>query len=125
MANTFSLPKMPPTPPLLRIEPFKGMNLSVTPTQVDDHQSPSMLNMNIDQRGSLNKRTGYTRVFPTSLGPGKINGMFEFRKKDGTTEFLFAHGTKLYKTDRIPNGTKYPELWNEDDLTATWESEVT
>lgn len=83
------------SPPLLRIEPFKGVNYSVTPTQIDVHQSPSMLNMISDSRGSLNKRTGYTRVFPTSLGAGKINGMFEFRKKDGTVKFLIAHGTKL------------------------------
>lgn len=114
----------PPPPPLLRVEPFKGINLSVTPTQIDNSQAADILNMNIDERGALNKRTGYTRIFATPLGLGKINGMFEFRKKDGTVEFLFAHGTKLYKTDRIPNGTKYPVLWNEDDLNATWESEV-
>jgi hypothetical protein len=64
-----------PEPPLLRIEPFKGMNLSVTPTQIDNSQSPDMLNVNIDERGALNKRTGYERVFPTSLGAGAINGL--------------------------------------------------
>lgn len=85
-----------PNPPLLRIEPFKGINLSVTPTQIDQHQSPDMLNMTIDERGSLNKRTGYERVFATSLGVGKINGMYLFRKKDGTSKFIIAHGTKLY-----------------------------
>lgn len=83
-------------PPLLRIEPFKGMNLSVTPTQIDQSQSPDMLNMNIDERGALNKRTGYERVFPTSLGTGAINGLYEYRKADGTILFLLAHGTKLY-----------------------------
>jgi hypothetical protein len=96
MAKMLSLPKMPPSPPLLRIEPFKGLNLSVTPTQIEDHQSPDMLNMQIDQRGSLNKRTGYTRVFPDSLGTGQINGMFEYRKQDGTVLFLLAHNTNLY-----------------------------
>lgn len=87
---------LPQQPPLLRLEPFKGINLTVTPTQIDIHQSPDMLNMTIDERGALNKRTGYTRVFQTSLGTGRINGMFQFRKKDGTTVFLIAHGTKLY-----------------------------
>lgn len=94
--QVFKLPKQPAAPPLLRIEPFKGINLSVTPTQIDQHQSPDMLNMHIDSRGSLNKRTGYERVFATSLGAGKINGMFLFRKKDGTSKFIIAHGTKLY-----------------------------
>jgi hypothetical protein len=90
------LNNLPPQPPLLRIEPFKGVNYSVTPTQISQSQSPDMMNMQIDERGALNKRTGYTRVFPTSLGPGAINGMYTYRKKDGTEFFLIAHGTKLY-----------------------------
>jgi hypothetical protein len=81
----------------LKVEPFKGINLSVTPTQIDKSQSPDMLNVNIDERGSLNKRTGYTRVFSTPLGSGNINSMYEYRKKDGTVLFLLAYGTKLYK----------------------------
>jgi hypothetical protein len=96
-SQTFTLPKMPADPPLLRVEPFKGINLSVTPTQIDQNQSPDMLNMNIDERGALNKRTGYERVFETSLGAGKVNGIFEFRQVNGTKELLFAHSDKLYK----------------------------
>jgi hypothetical protein len=88
-----------PTPSLLRLEPFRGIDVSGTSTQIDDHQSPDMLNMNIDERGSLNKRTGYERVYSDSLGPGKINGIYEFKKSNGTTEFLIAHGTTLYKQD--------------------------
>jgi hypothetical protein len=85
------------TPSLLRLEPFRGIDVSGTSTQIDDHQSPDMLNMNIDERGSLNKRTGYERVYPTSLGTGKINGIYEYKKADGTSEFLIAHTTTLYK----------------------------
>lgn len=80
--------------PLLRLEPFKGMDVSGI--QIDNHHSPDMLNMNINEKGALNKRTGYSRIFPTSLGLGRINGMYEFIKSDGTTIFLLAHGTKLY-----------------------------
>lgn len=87
---------IPQPPPLLRIEPFKGMNLSVTPTQIDQSQASDMLNMNIDERGALNKRTGYERVFPTSLGVGAINGLYEYRRTNGTVIFLLAHSTKLY-----------------------------
>jgi hypothetical protein len=36
-------------------------------------------------------------VYPTSLGVGKINGIYEYKKADGTSEFLIAHTTKLYK----------------------------
>lgn len=90
-----------PQPPILQIDPFKGMNLSVSPTQIDDHQSPDMINMHIDTRGALQKRTGYTRLFETHLGPGKINGIFTFKKNDGTNEILFAHGDKLYRLDDL------------------------
>lgn len=83
-------------PPLLQFEPFKGLNTSVTPTQINQSQSPDMLNMKIGLDGALEKRTGFERVFPTSLGAGAINGLYEYRKVDGTVLFLLAHGTKLY-----------------------------
>lgn len=106
MAN---LPIRPVPEHMLRIEPFKGMNLSVTPTQIDQSQSPDMLNLTIDERGALNKRTGYERVFATSLGVGAINGAYEYRKQDGTVLFLLAHGTKLY----TQSGTSQPvEIYN-------------
>jgi hypothetical protein len=82
--------------PLLRLEPFGGMDVSESATQIDNHHSPDMLNVTLDEKGSLSKRTGYKRVFATSLGAGKINAMFVYTKTDGTQIFLFAHGTKLY-----------------------------
>lgn len=81
---------------LMRIGPFAGIDLSTNQAQINENNSPDMLNFNIDERGSLNKRTGFERVFPTSLGPGPINGAYEYRKTDGTLYFLLAHGTKLY-----------------------------
>jgi hypothetical protein len=83
-------------PPLFRIDRFKGINVSSTPTQIDENQSPDMLNVMLDERGALNKRTGYERLYEFSLGSGAINGMFQFRKNDGTTAFLIAWGTTLY-----------------------------
>ncbi len=112
-------------PPLLRVEPFKGMNTSVTPTQIDQSQSPDMLNMNIDERGSLNKRTGYERVFFKSLGEGPITGMYPFVKPDGSETLLFVHNGKLYKSDGIPRLDTNSRLttWDDDDLTLTWEGD--
>lgn len=102
----YKLPPLPPTLPPLRIERFAGVNYNSTPTQLNENESPEMLNMNIDERGALNKRTGYERIFQSSLGPGQINGMFRFQKKDGTTIFLFAHGTKLYKHNQDSQPTQ-------------------
>ncbi len=121
--QVFKLPKQPKEPPLFRINQFKGLNVSTTSTQIEENQSSDMLNMALDERGALNKRTGYDRIFSSPIGTGKINGMYAYRKPDGTTDFLFAHGTTLYKTDRLP-GTKNATTWQEDDLTVTWENEV-
>jgi hypothetical protein len=88
-----------PEPPLLRIEPFKGINTSVSPTQIADNQSPDMLNIIIGEDGELNKRTGYERLFPTSLGVGKITGMYNYRKVNGSEYFLFTHNESLYVMD--------------------------
>ncbi|MET3699515.1 hypothetical protein SAMN05877753_111153 [Bacillus oleivorans] len=97
----FDLPNPPPNPPNLRIGPFGGIDLSTNEAQINQNNSPDMLNFSIDERGSLNKRTGYERVFQRSLGPGKINGIFEYRKEDGTKELLIAHGGKLYRLDDL------------------------
>jgi len=83
-------------PSLLRLEPFLGIDVTPSSSQINDHESPDMLNMWIDERGSLNKRTGYQRVFPTSLGAGQINGLYEYKKSDGTSVLLIAWGSWLY-----------------------------
>ncbi len=93
----FLNPKAVAEPPLLRISPFKGINYSVNPTQIDNLQSPDMLNLYIGERGSLVKRTGFEKVYLNSLGDGKINGLRTFRNNLGINELLIAHSTKLYK----------------------------
>ncbi|WP_216651740.1 hypothetical protein [Paenibacillus sp. NEAU-GSW1] len=52
--------------------------------------------MTLDAEAKPDKRLGYDRIYSSSLGSGKINGMFFFVKKDGTTRFLIHHGTVLY-----------------------------
>lgn len=100
-SEMFKLPKSPPNPPNLRLGPFGGIDLSVNQAQIQQNKSPNMMNFSIDERGSLIKRTGYERVYATSLGPGAINGLFEFTKSDGTKEMLLAHGDKLYRLDDL------------------------
>jgi hypothetical protein len=102
--------------PPLRIEPFKGVNLAVTATQIDQSQSPDMLNMHIDERGALNKRTGYQRLYD-SLGDGPINGLFMFRKADGTEKFLISHGGKLFREGTITIETPF---WKDENLNESW-----
>lgn len=98
----YGIPKLQ-QPNIFLISKFAGLNNSVTETQIEPNESPDMLNMVLDEQGALDKRTGYKRIFTTSLGPGKINGMYFYQKKNGTTFFLFAHKTNLYKTDASNN----------------------
>ncbi|KIL35868.1 hypothetical protein SD71_10785 [Cohnella kolymensis] len=79
-----------------RINRFKGINVSVDPTQLEYNESPSMLNMTLDTEGALDKRTGYAKLFPTALG-GTVWSAFDYRKSDGTTEHLLHAGTNLYR----------------------------
>lgn len=87
---------------IFKIDRFSGINNSVYESQIEDNESPSMLNIDIDNEGALNKRYGYSRIFPNSLGEGEITGIHRYRKKDNTEIFLFSWGTNLYKYE---NGT--------------------
>lgn len=107
---------------VLTVDQFRGINLSVTPSQIDQRESPDMLNMNIDERGALNKRTGYKRLNEYSMGSGQINGMQVYRKPNGEDEFLFAFNNKLYATLRVPGrGEPIEPMWTDDDLETAWE----
>lgn len=76
-------------PMMLRIGPFGGIDLSSSPAEIDQKRSPDMVNFSIDERGSLNKRTGYERIYLESLGNGAIHGMHEYRKKMVLSDFYW------------------------------------
>lgn len=78
------------------IDRFAGLNTQTTASQIADNESPDLLNIVLDSEGRPDKRFGYQRIYETSLGSGKINGLFNFVKKDGTTRFVIHHGTSLY-----------------------------
>jgi hypothetical protein len=91
------------------IEYFKGLKISINNTQIDDENSPDMLNLLADDRGSLDKRPGKINLF-TSIGTGTIKLLAVYRKSTGDIH-LFAHGTKLYKITDLAAGT-YSEIYN-------------
>ncbi|TYS46764.1 hypothetical protein [Bacillus infantis] len=90
------------SPPLLKIEPFRGMDLSTSPTLLDEHRSPDMLNINLDEHGSIHKRTGFKKAHPSTLQEKyaevkPVSGMFEYRKRDGSRVNLITHGFNIFK----------------------------
>lgn len=91
-------------PPPLRQDYFGGVDYSTSQTQIAENRSPEMLNMIFYDKGRPEKRTGFDKLYANSLGAGAVNGIFEFKKKDGTIKFLIAHTTKLY----TQTGTNQP-----------------
>jgi hypothetical protein len=51
-----------------RLQPFEGLDVEGSATEINDHESPDVLNMYADETGALTKRMGYQRSFATSLG---------------------------------------------------------
>lgn len=114
---------MKPTP-ILSLNPFQGINMSGSPVEIAQNESPDLLNVHVGENGALNKRTGYERVMNLSnTGTGSIKGMFLYRKSNGSEIFLVAHGGKLYSSS-VPNKGTGLAAWTDDDLSQTWESEV-
>jgi hypothetical protein len=90
------IPKFPDTTKVQSFADFVGgLNYRDNPSMIAANQSPELQNVRI-RDGTINKRQGYRRVYATSLGAGKINGLYEYKKADGTSTFLIAHGTSLY-----------------------------
>lgn len=93
----FPLFEVRPAPTgFVKITQFSGLNIASTNTQIGDNESPDMLNIALDAQLQIDKRFGYERIYPTSLGAGAINGMHEFVKIDGSIIFLVHWGTGLY-----------------------------
>lgn len=91
--------KVPKFPNTLRVQSYGnftgGVNYRDNPAMIPENQSPELQNVRI-RDGTLNKRNGYRRIYQTSLGPGRINGLYNYKKADGSSILLIAHGTKLY-----------------------------
>jgi hypothetical protein len=82
--------------PLGTVIPFGGLNLRDVEMKIGDGQSPSMQNVTLDDRGAITKRRGQTYVMASSLGSGKINGMY---KDLFYGKIVYAWGTALYTYD--------------------------
>jgi hypothetical protein len=76
--------------------PFAGLNLRDVEMKIGNGQSPSMQNVNLDDRGAITKRRGQTWVLPESHGAGGVNGLYEelFYGK-----IVYAWQTSLYAYD--------------------------
>lgn len=98
----------PPKEITKTIDHFKGLKISINNTQIDDENSPDMLNLLPDDRGALDKRPGKINLFE-SLGNGITKLLQIYRKSTGDIH-VFAHGEKFYKIIDLDEGTYEEEF---------------
>ncbi len=73
-----------------------GLNYRDNASLIANNQSPDSQNVRI-RDNTVGKRPGYRKLLTTNLGEGEINGIFQYKKADGTEYTLIAHAGSLYK----------------------------
>jgi hypothetical protein len=80
-----------------RYEGWKGgLNTLVSPTKLKDNELSTAENIQYIEDGIISTRDGQA-YYLNDTGLSGIAGMFQFKKSDGTNQFLIAGGTSLKK----------------------------
>ena len=79
-----------------RYDSFKGVDYSVSETQIADSRSPEAVNLIPNAGGQPEKRPGWRRLVQIT-GGDKINGLFWFQDSGDNSCFLVHAESKLYK----------------------------
>ena len=91
-----SIPKFPSTSRELTYSDFSGgLNYKNNASLLKSNQSPEAINIRI-RDGTISKRSGYSRLYPTSLGAGQINGIGIYRKANGSVYRLICHSANIF-----------------------------
>lgn len=91
-----------------------GMNDKVSPLLLEDNEAAAIQNMNMLEKGTLQKRHGYTKRFASTFATGPVRGLTNYRKENGTSRLVFGADGKLFYDQ--PNFSK---LY---DTQAEWET---
>ena len=78
---------------------FKGLDYSADESQIDGSRSPLAVNMISDAGGWPQKRLGW-RVLRRYTG--RINGIYPYRKDDGTIELIVHAGAAIHRDAASP-----------------------
>ena len=99
--------------PLLEARPpFIGIDTTEEPSELAVAQASDALNLDFC-RGTIKKRPGYTEKFDT--GSSAVQGIFDFRRNDGTVDTIVKAGDTSYKW----NGSVLSSLTGGGSLSAT------
>lgn len=91
-----AIPKFASTARELTYSDFSGgLNYFDSPSLIKSNQTPGCQDVRF-RGGTISKRPGYKRLYPTSLGTGQINGIGFYKKADGSTFRVICHNTNIY-----------------------------
>ena len=80
-----------------------GLNTTSAQDTMNDRELLEALNVDLDERGSLKRRSGMVSHLPAPLGSGETQGYFRFYKTAYTFEEIIAKDGRLFK-----NGNQIP-----------------
>lgn len=91
-----------------------GLNDKVSALLIADNEFSQVRNMNMLEKGTLQKRHGYTRRFASAFATGPVRGLTNYRKENGLTRLVFVADGKIFYDK--PN---FSQLY---DTQAEWET---
>lgn len=91
-----------------------GLNNKFSPLLLANNEVADIQNYNYDQKGTLLKRKGTTRHYPTAFGVGPVMGAYNYRKENGTSRIVAVSDGKIFY-----DKPQFNVLYNSQ---ATWET---
>lgn len=100
-----------------------GMNDKVSPLLLENNEAAAIQNMNMLEKGTLQKRHGYTKRFASTFAAGPVRGLTNYRKENGTSRLVFGADGKLFYDQ--PNFSQLYDAQSEWESTGVLRSGVT
>ena len=91
-----------------------GKNDKFNPLLLADNELSDVQNMNYDEKGTLQKRNGYTARYASTFATGPVRGLVNYRKEDGTSRLVIAADDKWFY-----DKPQFSQLYNTEALFET------
>lgn len=107
-----------------RVQDFSGgLNNKFAPQLIADNEISDVQNMNLDQKGTLQKRLGIAAHYTGAFATGPVRGLFNYRKEDGSSRLIIAADDKLfYDTPKFTQTYQLETDWEATGTSQLWTS---
>ena len=82
-----------------------GKNSAFASAMLADNQLEDIINGDLVETGAIQKRKGYARVIPRSLGAGGMQGLYEYRTTSNGRYLLGVWNEQLYASQNLTSWT--------------------